>query len=297
MVFKFMVKLNLGVYEIAWISWIKGLLMGALFTLLCSCGVQFQYGVLNTAGQIDGIYQTSSTKVDTINSVFDLKRKLRNDFNFRWDFAQYAMNQPYSFYWNNPRLESIWRPYNRFDVYFYSNWFWNDWAFNYPFHHTWGWNNWYNWNRPYYYYGWNRPYNPWNNWYQGPFNNPGYNVVWNSSRRGRNVAYINGNRASYNISNTLVLNRNKPRVNINKPLIITNVNNNSKPRINNNNNTIRIKPNNNNNTIRIKPNNNNYNNNYKPSNNYSRPSNNYSRPSSNSSSRPSSPSRSGKINR
>jgi hypothetical protein len=59
--------------------------------------------------------------------------------NFRYNFAQYAMSQPYSFYWNNPRLEGIWRPYNRFDVYFYSNHFWNDWAFNYPFNYGWGW--------------------------------------------------------------------------------------------------------------------------------------------------------------
>ncbi len=269
-----------------------------LLITLSSCGVQWQYTSLSTAGQIDSIYRSPNVQIDTISSVSDLRWKLRNDFNFRYDFAQYAMNQPYSFYWNNPRLESIWRPYNRFDVYFHSNWFWNDWAYNYPFHHTWGWNNWYSWNRPYYYYGWNRPYSPWNNWYQGPFNNQSYNVVYNASRRGRNVAYINGNRASNNISNRLVLNRNKPRVNINKPLIIPNINNNSKPRINNNNNTIRIIPNNNNN---YKPNNNN---NYKPSNNYSRPSNNYSKPSNNYSrpssnviSRPSSSSRGGKINR
>tara|TARA_B100001057_G_scaffold486377_1_gene567470 strand:- start:3446 stop:4255 length:810 start_codon:yes stop_codon:yes gene_type:complete len=240
-------------------------LLYLLFILLfTSCGIQWQYSTLNHAAQIDSIYRSNDYQVDTISSVSDLRYKLRTDFNFRYDFAQYAMNQPYSFYWNNPRLEGIWRPYNRFDVYFHSNWFWNDWAYNYPFHHTWGWNNWYNWNRPYYYYGWNRPYNSWNNWYQGPFNNPGYNVVWNSSRRGRNIAYINGNRTSNNISNRLVLNRKKPRVNINKPLIIPNINNNSRPRINNNN------------IIRIKPNNNNY----KPNNNYSRPTfNNNPRPS------------------
>ena len=105
---------------------------------------------------------TPDTKIDTISSFSQLKYKLRTDFNFRWDFAQYAMNQPLSWYYNNPRLEGIWRPYNRFDVYFHSNWFWSDWAFNYPFSHHWGWSNWYNWHRPYYYYGWNRPYNPWN---------------------------------------------------------------------------------------------------------------------------------------
>ena len=89
---------------------------------------------------------SNETTIDTIDSYFQLRKKLRTDFNFRWDFAQYAMNQPYSWYWSNPRLDGIWRPYNRFDVYFHSNWFWSDWAFNYPFHHTWGWNSWYNWN-------------------------------------------------------------------------------------------------------------------------------------------------------
>mgnify|MGYP001415987313 CR=1 FL=1 len=212
--------------------------------LFSSCGVKFQYSALNYAGNIDGIYGESNkvvlkvpnkTKIDTITSFSDLRWKLRTDFNFRYDFAQYAMNQPYSWYWNNPRLEGIWRPYNRFDVYFYSNWFWNDWAFNYPFHHTWGWSNWYNWNRPYYYYGWNRPYRPWNSWYQGPFNNSGYNVVYNASRRG--ALSSNVNRISNNISNRLTVNRNKPRINVKKPISFPTINNNSRPRINNNNNS------------------------------------------------------------
>ena len=244
-------------------------LLYLLFILLfTNCGIQFQYTTLNTAGQIDGIYQSTDLQVDTISSVFDLKRKLRNDFNFRYDFATYAMNQPYSFYWNNPRLEGIWRPYNRFDVYFYSNWFWNDWAFNYPFHHTWGWNSWYNWNRPYYYYGWNRPYSPWNNWYQGPFNNQSYNIVYNASRRGS----LNSN-FNRSISNRILTNRvvNVSKRPVNNNAINTLINN-YKP---SNNNNIIVKPNNN-----WKPSNNN---NYKPNNNYSRPSNNYSRPSYNSS--------------
>ena len=41
---------------------------------------------------------SNETKIDTINSLFDLKYKLRTDFNFRWDFAQYAMQQrPWSY--------------------------------------------------------------------------------------------------------------------------------------------------------------------------------------------------------
>ena len=262
-----------------------------ILLLFTSCGVQWQYTTLNHAAQIDSIYRTPDVQINTINSVSDLRWKLRTDFNFRWDFAQYAMNQPYSWYWNNPRLEGIWRPYNRFDVYFYSNWFWTDWAFNYPFHHTWGWNNWYSWNRPYYYYGWNRPYNPWNNWYQGPFNNSGYNVVYNASRRGSNVAYINGNRASNNISDRLTINRNKPRINVN--------NSNNRIRVYDNPNNNNINYNNNNNNIRIeKPrvninsrpriNNNsrpNYNPPVRPNNNIRINSNNTTRSSNNSSSK------------
>jgi hypothetical protein len=268
-----------------------------LFITLSSCGVQWQYTSLSTAGQVNSIYRSSNVQVDTITSLSDLRWKLRNDFNFRYDFATYAMQQPYTWYWNNPRLEGIWRPYNRFDVYFYSNWFWNDWAYNYPFHHTWGWNNWYSWNRPYYYYGWNRPYNPWNNWYQGPFNNQSYNVVYNASRRGSLTSNLNSS-ISNRIQTNRIVNINKRPVNNNAiNTLITNYkpnnsNNNYKP----SNNSIIVKPNNN-----WKPsNNNNYkpSNNYsRPSNNYSKPSNNYSRPSSNVISRPSSSSRGGKINR
>ena len=206
------------------------LIYSLLILLLTSCGVQWQYTTLNHAAQIDSIYSSPNIQIDTINSVSDLRWKLRTDFNFRYDFAQYAIQQPYSWYWNNPRLDGIWRPYNRFDIYFYSNWFWNDWAFNYPYNY-WGWNNWYNWNRPYHYYGWNRPYRPWNSWNQGPFNNSGYNIVYNASRRG--ALTTNVNRISNNISNRLIVNRNKPRVNVNKP-----INNNPIPSINNN--TIRI---------------------------------------------------------
>ena len=155
---------------------------------------------------------SNETKIDTINSFFQLKYKLRTDFNFRWDFAQYAMNQPYSWYWNNPRLDGIWRPYNRFDVYFHSHWFWTDWAWNYPFnYYSWGW---YNWNRPYYYYGWNQPYRPWNNinWNTN-YNNNNNNIVYVSGRRGSRNINLNNN--SNNIENNIVRRYNNPRKNIN----------------------------------------------------------------------------------
>ena len=247
-----------------------------LVTTLSSCGVQWQYTSLSTAGQVDSIYRSSNIQADTITSLSDLRWKLRNDFNFRYDFATYAMQQPYTWYWNNPRLEGIWRPYNRFDVYFHSHWFWSDWAWGYNYY---GWNSFYNWNRPWY-YGWNRPYNT---WYNGPWHNTGYNVVWNSSRR-NNIANVIGPRGSRtnsiisrdnnNIENTIVRRYNKPRNNNNnidnivnelrenynvKPRVYNNPNNvpnNGRPIINNNNNNINPprgswRPSNNN--INIKP--------------------------------------------
>ena len=235
------------------------LIYSLLILLLTSCGVQWQYTTLNHTTQVDSIY--NSPKIDTINSLSDLKYKLRTDFSFRWDFAQYAMNQPYSWYWNNPRLDGIWRPYNRFDVYFYSNWFWTDWAYDYPYNSYFGWNSWH---RPWNYYNWYRPYRPWNwghNWYQGPYTNTSYNIVYNASRRGALTNNINRNN---NIASTIRNNRSKPRVNINKPINTSNfnINNNTRPRINNNKPIII----NNNNSRPV------INNNYRPSNNNSRPS-------------------------
>jgi hypothetical protein len=229
----------------------------ALCLLLSSCSSYRLATVSDDMYPVDYVIPVSNeTKIDTIDSYFKLKYKLRTDFNFRWDFAQYAIQQPYSWYWSNPRLESFWRPFNRFDVYFYSNWFWNDWAFNYPYNSYWGWNSWHNYHRPWYY----RPYNWGYSWYDGPWNNPGYNVVWNSSRR-NNIANVIGPRGSRtnsiiprdnnNIENTIVRRYNKPRNNVInnivdelrenfnvKPRVYNNPNNvpnNGRPIINNNN--------------------------------------------------------------
>lgn len=259
----------------------------ALCLLLSSCST-YRLATLNHdpvyGSEVVYLEVPEDTKVDTINSIFQLKRKLRTDFNFRWDFAQYAMSQPLSWYYNNPRLEGIWRPYNRFDVYFYSHYFWTNWAWDYNYY---GWNSWYNWNRPWY-YGWNRPYNPWSySWYSGPWHNPGYNVVWNSSRR-NNIAYINGPRGSRNnsiisrdnnIENTIVRRYNNPRVNVdnsNLNNIVNELRDNYgvKPRVYNNPNNV---PNNNSKPII---------NNTKPSWNNSRPTyNNNNNFNSNSSTR------------
>ena len=131
--------------------------------LFSGCGSQWYLSTTNHDPVYDRYIEVdSSTKIDTINSLFHLKRKLRTDFSFRWDFAQYAMTRPYSWYFNNPRLDGIWRPYNRFDVWFNSHQFWYDWAWNYPWYgydHPWWVRNhrYYNWYYPHPqgWYGWN----------------------------------------------------------------------------------------------------------------------------------------------
>jgi len=153
----------------------------------------------------------SDVKIDTL-SYSQLKWKLRTDNTFRWNFAQYAMNQPLSWYNSNFRY-SYWSPFNSFDVYWNRHNFWYDWAFNYPFSYGWSWNRWGYWNR------WNRPFYHWDSWYNGPWHNPSYNVIWNSSRVNTNFAYINGrrgsnniyNRNNSNIQNNISVRRNSPR--------------------------------------------------------------------------------------
>ena len=192
------------------------------------------------------------TKIDTL-SYSQLRWKLRTDFNFRWDYAQFAMNQPYN--WYSSFSYNVWRPFNSFDVYFNRYDFWYDWAFNYPYY--WGYSSWHN---PWRHH-WYRPYNWGYSWYNGPWHNSGYNAIWNSSRE-NNVAYIRGRRGSNNIDintnsniqNTISRRYNNPRPNVsnnnNNLDNIVNIlrdNYNVKPRVYNNPNNI---PNNNN----VKPN-------------------------------------------
>ena len=280
-IFWFMAKFNLGLYEVAWIAWFKGLLIGGLLLLLCSCG-SYQLSTLNHNKTNYFVSVPDDVKIDTL-SYSQFKWKLRTDFNFRWDFAQYAMNQPYSWYFNNFRY-NYWRPYNSFDMYWNSYSYWTDWAYNYPYY--WGYSSWHN---PWRHYYWHRPYNYWSNsWYNGPWHNSGYNIVWNASRE-NNIAFIYGRRGSRsieskNIQNTISRRYNNPRNNVQNSNLNNIVNElrehyNIKPRVYSN-------PNNINNNTRPSFNNNSkpsYNNNVRPS--YNNNSNNYiSRPSINSSS-------------
>lgn len=190
----------------------------------------------------------NETKIDTL-SYSQFKWKLRTDFNFRWDYAQYAMNQPYN--WYSSFSYNVWRPYNSFDVYFNRHTFWYDWAFNYPYY--WGYSSWHN---PWRHH-WYRPYN-WNySWHNGPWYNSGYNVVWHSSRENNNIAFISGRRGSRNvdigtnsnIQNTISRRYNNPRNNVDnnnlnnivdelrenygvKPRVYNNINNYNNDQIN-----------------------------------------------------------------
>jgi len=174
----------------------KNILILMLVLLLQSCG-----GLqVSTMGH-DPIYsiEGSDAKVTVINSGWELDRLLRDDFNFRYDFAQYALSQPMSFDWNI-RLNRF-TQFNRFNRSNYNyRWnrsqMWNDWVWGYPYNNGIGWTyNWNNnrWNSN----GWNTPYN-WNGW----SNVYGYNS-WHQINgiygRRQNTSNVNGRRTS-NIS-------------------------------------------------------------------------------------------------
>ena len=262
---------------------LKLLFLGLLFTGCAS----FHLSTMNH----DPIYDTvlvvpADVKIDTLNH-FQLQRKLRTDFRFRYDFAQYAISQPRSFDWNNRVLGNRYSFYSPYSFGYNSYWnrdqMWNDWVWGYPFFqsHIWSPFRYDRWG--YNYYGWNG----YNNWYNGPWHNSGYNAVWNRSRE-NNVAYHTGRRGSNNVisrnvQNNIVVNNSRPRINVKETKLEKIV---TKLRRNINNNNIRVY--NNPNNPNINNNNNNNNNNSKPRV-YVRPNNNgnnnnppriYTRPSS-----------------
>ena len=270
--------------------------------LLTSCGSQYQLSTLNHEPEYIG-----DVRVDVIDNEMELSRKLRFDDKFRWDFAQYAMNQDlrwnYDFYWNNRMYRS---PYaSPFDFYWDSHNYWWNWASNSPFNM--GFNHWdpfgfnnYGWGSRYYGYGYG-----WNNGYG--FNNWGYrqrmnDYAWRNRNR-TNTAYVVGRRSSNNVvvgrrTNTIkdrvIINRNKPRLVVDKDVVIDKAlikirGNNKDIRVyqnpNNVPNNIIIRRNNNNKPVRNynRPENNNRNSNNNIRNNNSRPNRTYSPPSRSSS--------------
>ncbi len=225
--------------------------------LLGSCGT-YQYAPADKCCQTEVVY-VEDLENDSINLFTSLEfETITLDFRPRFHRgSDWYWGRTYGYWGHRP----LWMDFGFYNG--YSNYY-----FSHPMDSWYYWNYWDN-----YMY---RPWRPYNNWYQGPFNNPGYNVVYNASRR----------NSLTSISNTLTVNRNKPRVNVNNTVVDDFIAN-YKPNNNSNNNNIRVQPNNNwkpnNNNIIIKPNNN-----YRPSNNSrpvinnSRPVINNSRPSNNS---------------
>lgn len=282
-----------------------------LLTVLITGCASFQISTTNH----DPIYDTvlivsSDTKVDTLNE-FQFRNKLRTDFNFRYDFAQYAISQPRSFDWNNRILGNRYNVYNPYYGFGYSNYWnrdqmWNDWVWGYPYSNGIGWsyswrnNSWSSnsWNN---HYGWNNYYG-WNNW-NGWGNGYGYNAWHQIYGRQQNVAHNIGRRGSNNvisrnIQNNRVVTNSRPRIINNKPLkedvvikdldqyyrdLIKNGNGKEIKIYTNPNNVPKIVRNNNNSKPRVyvRPNNNNINNN--PPRIYNRPTVNTSNSSTRSS--------------
>ena len=234
------------------------LFLGLLFTGCAS----FHLSTLNH----DPIYDTvlivpADVQIDTLSSS-QLRWKLRTDFKFRYDFAQYALSQPRSFDWNNRVLGNRYNVYNPYYGFGYSNYWsrdmmWNDWVWGYnsysphmwsPFgYDRWGYNS----------YGWNNY--GWNNWGWNGYYGNGWgwrqqmnDYAWQHRNR-PNTAYINGRRGSNNIQSRIVANNTiQTRVNVREDKVDLLVNKIRK-RVNNNN--IRVYNN---------PNNSNLNNNNKP---------------------------------
>ena len=164
-----------------------------LVLLLTGCA-SFQVSTLNH----DPIYdiEGSDAEITVIDNEFELQRLLRTDFNFRYDFAQYAISQPRSFDWNNRVLGNRYSFYN---PYYSRSQMWNDWVWGYnwnsphnwsPFgYNRWGYNN--------YGYGMGWSYS-WNNrhWSSNQWGNPyGWNNGFYNRYRGTNVAYHRGRRS------------------------------------------------------------------------------------------------------
>ena len=174
----------------------KKLVLVISMLLMTSCGVTIS--TLNN----DPIYDSNRNVVEIIENEMQLDRKLRDDFNFRYDYAQYAKSQPISFDWNNRILRNnrfnfsnrySWNNVWNYSSYLNRDQMWDDWLWGYSsmnygmgWSYSWGNNSWNSnsWNSP---YGWNNYYG-WGN---------GYNNVY-----GRNTVYGRRLQTYRNLSNT-----------------------------------------------------------------------------------------------
>jgi len=123
----------------------KTVLFAMAMLAVASCGIQKSPPI----SKVVILKVPSTVKIDTL-SYARLNWKIRTDFRFRWDYTQFAMNQPYSFY-TSPFINKFWKPLSSFDAYWNRHNLWYDWAFGYNF----GWNR-------YHYVPWY--YNSYKNW-------------------------------------------------------------------------------------------------------------------------------------
>lgn len=174
-----------------------------LVLLITSCGTTYKLSTHNH----DPIYDShgDEIQVDYINNDFELDRKFRTDFIFRYNYAQYALTQPRSFDWNNRILRNRYNFYNPYGFNMWSSSYsnrdmmWNDWVWGYPYftphrwspfgYDRWGYNNygWNNWSSNV--WGWNGYYgNGWIWRHQMNYYN------WSNNRR--NTVRVSGRRGS-----------------------------------------------------------------------------------------------------
>ena len=170
----------------------KKLMLLSLVLLLTSCA-SFQLSTLNHEPEY--VLEGTDVNINVIKNEFQLRNLIRTDFNFRYDYAQYAISQPISFDWNNRLLNNR---YNYYNPYYSRSQMWNDWVWGYT-----GWNSWgspHRWSPFGYdrwgynmYNGWNNhgwSFNGWNNGWNNGYYGPNYNRY-----RGTNVAYHSGRRS------------------------------------------------------------------------------------------------------
>ena len=100
----------------------------ALIATVASCGIQRTPPPPLSGPWLD---VPSTVKIDTL-SYTRLNWKMRNSFTFRWNYAKFASNQPFSFY-SSASFARFWNPFNSFEMYWNRHNFWYDWAFGYPY--------------------------------------------------------------------------------------------------------------------------------------------------------------------
>ena len=106
----------------------KTVLFVTAILVVVSCGIQKTPPPPLSGPWLD---VPSTVKIDTL-SYTRLNWKMRNSFTFRWNYAKYASNQPFSFY-SSASFARFWNPFNSFEMYWNRHNFWYDWAFGYPY--------------------------------------------------------------------------------------------------------------------------------------------------------------------